>query len=197
MPTITERDETAEVTQHDYRYTRVVETAGRVVRVRVRRDNYPHQSFAVAEVLADDMTWTHLAAEAPNNWVHTTPRPTPMIHAATQLGEIAEHLVNRAAEILVPPPTTTVISPHVRNAVAALLTTTPGYIGEFRVTPEDIEWATTHGATLHIIEHDDGSVTFTKEHRDGCPFITTAGTRDCDDGCHFVHPADTDRRLRQ
>jgi hypothetical protein len=103
MPVIIERDESAGVTQDDYEYTRVVETAGRIVRVRVRRNYYPHQSYAVAEVLADDMTWTQLAVEPRNNWVHDTPRPCPMIHAASELGATADHLVHRAAEILARP----------------------------------------------------------------------------------------------
>jgi hypothetical protein len=98
------------------------------------------------------------------------------------------------AGILTPPPAM-ILSPHIRNAVAALLATTYGYTGELRVTSEDIEWATTHGGTLHIVEHDDGSVTFTKQHRDECPFVATAGVRDCDDECYFLHPADMDRPL--
>jgi len=58
-------EETAEVAKYRYHYTRVVETIGRVVRVRIERGVRPSQSHAVAEVLADTMTWTHLAHEVP------------------------------------------------------------------------------------------------------------------------------------
>jgi hypothetical protein len=137
------------------------------------------------------MTWTHLADEAPNNWVHDTPSPSPMVHAATELGPLADRLVHRAAEILAPPTTS---SHHVLDAVSALLATAYGYDGERRIDPDEIEWAITHGGTLHVIEHGDGSVTFTKRHRDDCPFVTSAGTQECGDGCLFEHPADAERR---
>jgi hypothetical protein len=158
------------------------------VRIRITRGAAPVPSRAVAEVL-DGTAWTHLAYDSPDNWIATTPPPSSTVHVSNELGAVAERLIHRAAEILAPA-TTTVLSVHVRNAVAALLATTYGYTGELHVTPEDIEWATTHGGTLHVIEHDDGSVTFTKEHRDECPFITAAGTRDCDDECYYLHPAD-------
>ncbi|MGH3630603.1 MAG: hypothetical protein ACRDRL_24585 [Sciscionella sp.] len=128
----------------------------------------------VAEVLAADMTWTHLADEAPNNWVHDTPSPSPTVHAATELGALADRLVHRAADILSPP------------------TTSYGYDGERRIDPDEIEWAITHGGTLHVIEHGDGSVTFTKRHRDHCPFVTSAGTQECGDRCVFEHPLKND-----
>jgi hypothetical protein len=72
--------------------------------------------------------------------------------------------------------------------VSALLATTYRYDGEHRITPDDMAWATTHGGRLRVIEHDDGSVTFTKAHRDECPFITSAGTQDCDDECALTWP---------
>jgi hypothetical protein len=78
-------------------------------------------------------------------------------------------------------------------AVSALLTTTYGYNAERRITPDEIEWSMTYGGALHIIEHADGAVTFTKEHRNECPFITSAGAQECDDGCYFDHPADRQR----
>ncbi|WP_162830311.1 hypothetical protein [Amycolatopsis palatopharyngis] len=42
---------------------------------RIQRDFYRAQSCAVAEVLADDMTWTHLAADEPINWIDATTLP--------------------------------------------------------------------------------------------------------------------------
>jgi hypothetical protein len=183
---ITDLDESAGITRGRYHYTRVVSIAGRTVRARIQRDFYPQQSCAVAEVLAEDMTWTHLADDPPSNWIDNTPPPSPMIHAATELGPVAARLIGRATEILAPPPT--ILSPHVLQAVGALLATSYGYNAERRINPDDIAWASRHGGRFRIIEHHDGSVTFTKEHRDACPFLTSAGARDCDGECSFEPP---------
>jgi len=86
------------------------------------------------------------------------------------------------------------LSLHVHGAISALLATTYGYDAEHRIDPDDFAWAHAHGGVLHIIEHPDGGVTFTKAHRDDCPFITSAGMRDCDEECSFEHSADVERR---
>lgn len=88
------------------------------------------------------------------------------------------------------------MSPRVLDAVAALLGTVYGFDGERRVEPAEITWATTHGGGLRVFEHADGAVTFTKAHRDDCPFVTTEGTRDCDDECYYEHPTRLDGLLR-
>jgi hypothetical protein len=194
---MTERDEATGATATSYHHTRVVEFAGRTLRARVERDYYINQSFAVAEVLSDQMTWTSLAADAPSNWWHGTPRPSADVHAATALGPLTERLLSRAAEILAAPPTTQTISPHVHGAISALLAMTYGFDGEKRIDPDDIMWAYRHGGALHILEHPDGSVTFTKAHRDDCPFIATTGEHDCDDECVFPHPADVSQQATQ
>jgi hypothetical protein len=159
----------------------------------VERDRHVHRSRAVAEVLTDQMTWTHLTDDAPGNWWHTTQTPQADVDAATVLGPLAQRLLNRAAEVLAPPPPARILSTLVFEAVSALLATTHGYNGECRIDQEDIAWANTHGGALHIIEHDDGTVTFTKEHRDQCPFVISSGTQDCDEDCYFIHPADMDK----
>lgn len=197
MTAMTELDEAAGATATRYHYTRVVEIAGRTVRARVERDYYLNQSLAVAEVLNDRMTWTSLAADATGNWWHTTPSPRPVVHAATILAPLTERLLRRAAEILASPPTTLTLSPHVHSAISALLATSHGVDSECRIDPDDIARAYTHGGALHIIEHPDGSVTFTKHHRDDCPFITSAGAQECDEDCYFEHPADAKRRREQ
>ena len=183
-----DRDEAAGATAHRYHHTRVVEIAGRIVRARVERDFYLDQSLAVAEVLNDHTTWTSLAADAPNNWWHDTPAPGLDIHAAGILGPLTERLLHRAAAILASPPSTQTLSPHVHGAISALLATSYGFDAEHRVDPDDIDWAYAWGGTLHIIEHPDGTVTFTKAHRDDCPFITSTGTQDCDEDCDFPRP---------
>lgn len=103
-----------------------------------------------------------------------------MIHAATELGATADHLTHRAAEILAPPSITP--AHGMFCAVSALLATTHGYNAEHRITPDEIDWATTHGGTLHIIEYADGNVTFTKNHRDECSFITSGAARNATTG---------------
>jgi hypothetical protein len=169
--------------QPRYRYTRVTQITGRTVRARIERGCYLDESLAVAEMLTDHSTWTTLAADAPANWWHTTPPPSAEVHAAAILGPLAGPLLHHATEILASPPITQTLSPHLHRAISALLATSYGYNAERRIDPDDILWATTHGGALHIIEHPDGSITFTKAHRDDCPFLTSKGTQDCDDEC--------------
>ncbi|MFE5565042.1 hypothetical protein ACFQ68_08625 [Amycolatopsis japonica] len=85
---------------HGYSLTRVVRNGPYRVRVQVYRDSYVFQSYAVAEVLADNMTWTPLASEDPMTWFDSTARPSGPVHVDTELGDIAENLVHRAAHIL-------------------------------------------------------------------------------------------------
>jgi hypothetical protein len=181
LATITALDDSGGVTQHRYHYTRTVRIAGHTVRARVVRDFYPQQSCAVAEVLADTMTtWTHLADDDPCNWFATTPSPRPTLHTAAELGAIAEQLLHRAAEILTPP--TEPLPPHVLDAVSALLATTRRYDGEHHITAEEITWAQDNGGPLHILTHQDGSVTLTKAHLATCRFLTSNGAQNCAHG---------------
>ncbi len=100
-PRVTELDEGASCDKHRYSYTRIVRIGGHRVRAHIQRDFYDFQSYAVAEVLADNMTWTHLATNDPVNWIYNTPSPTQgPIHCATELGHLADILINRAAAIL-------------------------------------------------------------------------------------------------
>ena len=184
-----ERDQDAGATSTRYHYTRVVEIAGRTVRARLERGVYLNHSGAVAEVLTDQTDWSTLAADDLNNWWHDTPPPSVDVDAAAVLGPIAERLLHRAAEILAAPPPTVTLSPHLYRAVSALLATSSGYNAECRIDPNDMTWATDNGGTLHIFEHPDGSVTFTKAHRDGCPFVASKGGQDCDDECYFDFPS--------
>ncbi|ANZ35977.1 hypothetical protein BBK82_07705 [Lentzea guizhouensis] len=196
---MTERDETTGTSPQHYHHTRTVEIAGRTVRAHVERGHYlTTTSRAVAEVLNDQMTWTMLAAEATSEWWYNTPAPGPDIDdPARFLGPVTERLLQRAATILAAPPTTHTLSPHLHGAISALLATSYGYDAEHRIEPDDITWAYTHGGALHIIEHPDGSVTFTKHHREDCLFNTSRGAQECDDDCYFTHPADAEREARR
>ncbi|WP_309114707.1 hypothetical protein [Saccharothrix sp.] len=188
---IVERDETAETHRDYYRLVRTVEITGRTVRATVHRDFYAEQSLAHVEMINDYGTWTHLADEPTVEWWYDTPHPRTDLTADTFLGKTAERLIRRAAAILAPPTTSApALTPHLLDAISALLANAHGYDSQHRVDPDDITWATTHGNRLHIIQHDDGSVTFTQAHRDDCPFITTTGTQECDEDCYLPHAAD-------
>ena len=80
-----------------YELTRVHHHNDRVIRIRIHRDSYAHQSSAVAEVLTPELTWTELAHVLPTHWHHTTPyrtgNPAP-------LEPLAEQLLTRAVAIL-------------------------------------------------------------------------------------------------
>ncbi|UOZ03414.1 hypothetical protein [Amycolatopsis sp. WQ 127309] len=191
--TMTERDSAAGATSTRYHYTRVVAMAGRTVRACVERDYYLGHSCAVVEVLNDQMTWTSLASDAPSNWWYDTPTPTHHLDASAVLGRLADDLLYRAARIVALPPTPLAMSPRVHGAISALLATTYRFDGERRIEPDEVTWACERGGALHIFEHGSGAVTFTKAHRDDCPFITSSGARDCDDECVFPDPASSSR----
>jgi hypothetical protein len=191
---ITQRDEAAVATGNGYRYDRTVEIAGRIVRARIERHFYHSYSLAVVDMINDEKSWTRVVEDLACPWWNTTPTPSAHLDAAAVLGPVGEELLRRAATVLTPVPTPPTLSPHVLDAVSALLATTYRYDGEQRITPDDMTWASTHGGTLHIVEHTDGSVTFTKAYRDECPFITSSGSQDCDDECDVDDPADARRR---
>ena len=191
---ITHRDEAAVATGNGYRYDRVVEIAGRIVRARIERQHYHSYSLAFVDMINDAKSWTRVVEDLACQWWDATPAPRNDVDAAAVLGPVADQLLRRAATILAPAPTPAALSDHVLDAVSALLATTYRYDGEHRITSDDMAWATTHGGRLHIIEHADGSVTFTKAHRDECPFVTSSGTQDCDDECDVEDPTDARRR---
>ncbi|RLK24713.1 hypothetical protein DER29_2644 [Micromonospora sp. M71_S20] len=70
---------------------------GHRLRVRIRRDSYQRQSYALVEVLTPGLTWTNLADEPASAWHPATPyrSPTP-----TPLESFAERLFQRAVVIL-------------------------------------------------------------------------------------------------
>ncbi|GGN23841.1 hypothetical protein GCM10011609_76940 [Lentzea pudingi] len=192
---IIDHDQDAGATSQRYHYTRVTEIHGHTVRARIQRGIYNNvNSGAVAEIRANGMSWSTLTAAGIDSWWYDTPKPSPDIDPAAVLGPLAEQLLCGAAEILASPPAMPTLSVHLYRAINGLLAISGGFTDEARIDPDDIAWAYAHGGALHIIEHPDGSVTFTKAHRDDCPFLTSAGARDCDDECDFPHPADTTHR---
>ncbi|MBB5157443.1 hypothetical protein [Saccharopolyspora phatthalungensis] len=99
-------DETTTGNNHTYVYIRTVRTpTGSTVRATVHRDFYPHQSFALAQVLTHDMTWTDLTFEPPEQWWDTTPVPRDKhLDTVAELAPIAEKLIDRALIIIGDPP---------------------------------------------------------------------------------------------
>lgn len=172
-----------------YHYTRTVEINDRTIRARIERGIYNTNSGALAEVRTGDSTWSTLVADGINNWWYDTPQPSPDVDAATVLSPLADQVLRKATGILASPPVMPTLSLHLYGAISALLATSSGFNGEVRIDPDDITWAYAHGGALHVIEHPDGSVTFTKSHREDCPYLITAGAHECDGDCDFPHPA--------
>jgi hypothetical protein len=69
-----------------------------VIRVRIKRDFYVAQSFAVVEVLAADWTWTDLVNEPAINWHGKTSQAGVTTEA--RLLTMAEDLAKRAEVVL-------------------------------------------------------------------------------------------------
>src|SRR5260370_23579210 len=70
-------DESAGQSGQGYSLTRVYTIGGDVVRCRIERDYYASQSFAVAEVLAADRTWTVLVTHPASAWHGSTAVRSP------------------------------------------------------------------------------------------------------------------------
>ncbi|MCZ7478870.1 hypothetical protein [Micromonospora sp. WMMC273] len=84
-------------TAGDYSYTRVCRMPeGFTVRVRIKRDSYKTQSFAVVEVLTPGLTWTDLASEDASVWYDDSPRTNGL----KAMEQIAGRLLTRATTIL-------------------------------------------------------------------------------------------------
>ncbi|MGF7234400.1 MAG: hypothetical protein ACQSGP_05505, partial [Frankia sp.] len=86
--------------------TRVYRIGDDTVRVRIFRDHYPDQSYALADVLRPNREWTNLATNPPSGWHHTTRPAHP--NDTTAFSGLADRLAARAATILAaaPPPAT-------------------------------------------------------------------------------------------
>jgi hypothetical protein len=71
------------------------------IRVRIRRDSYPKQSWALAEVLTPGLTWTGLVSEPVDTWHDRTNLPANQSRLLLpMLEEIADSLAQRAVTVL-------------------------------------------------------------------------------------------------
>ena len=95
-------DETTDTATNHYRLTQTHQIDGHAVRVRVHRDFYPHQSWATAEVLTPQLTWTELATTPASDWHPSTPATvgTASSDGPDYLRPVADHLTQRAQRLL-------------------------------------------------------------------------------------------------
>lgn len=100
--TVIEVDTTIGRTTNDGpRITRIYLSGQHTVRVRIARDFYQIQSYAQAEVLTQELTWTVLCEQPPQQFFDQSPLHGPNA-AATEafLLTLADDLARRAAQIL-------------------------------------------------------------------------------------------------
>ncbi len=100
--TVTQIDTTIGRTTNDGpRITRIYRCGQHTVRVRIARDFYQIQSHALAEVLTQELTWTPLCEQPPEQFFDQSPLHGPNA-AATEafLLTLADDLARRAARIL-------------------------------------------------------------------------------------------------
>ncbi|MGW5789245.1 hypothetical protein ACWEV3_01440 [Saccharopolyspora sp. NPDC003752] len=132
--------ETCRSTWDFYEYQRIARIADRTVRVRIHRYLDTSQSYAVAEVRTDNVTWTHLTDDAPENWLTATRHPrTSCISPTDELGHAADRLVHRAEAILANPPGVNLSTTELVATLDALFATTYGYNGEITIESDDIQ----------------------------------------------------------
>jgi hypothetical protein len=99
--TVTEIDTTIGRTTNDGpRITRIYHCGQHTVRVRIARDFYQTQSHALAEVLTQELTWTMLCEQPPQQFFDQTPLHGPNAATETFLLTLADDLARRAARIL-------------------------------------------------------------------------------------------------
>lgn len=168
-----------------YTYTRTVHLGPHTVQVRVKRSLLPDDSWAVAEILSADLTWTALAHSHSDHWFEHTDEPYG-VNAKAELNEIADDLIGRVTAIM---PSSTSVPQRSLDMMGTLLALACGDTGECVITPDEVRWAKEHGGPFRIVHLAGGSVLLTKAHRYDCPFLATAGTETCDGSCQPGQPA--------
>ena len=82
-----------------YSYIRTVHLGPYTVQVRVQRGLVPEDSYAVAELLSADLTWTALAHSHGDRWFEHTNEPCD-VDAKAELNEVADDLIRRVTAIM-------------------------------------------------------------------------------------------------
>lgn len=173
-------DESLNATEGYYTLLRIMHLGPHTVRVRVHREVEVEPCFAAAEVLSGDMTWTPLVMHHPDHWFDRTATPFKHINVQTELGPLADDLMQRVTTILVK---RIALPEHVMDVVGALLAVAYGSTGEHVITPDDVRWAKANGGPFRAIDRQDGSVLLTKAHRYDCPLLTSECDIPCDGKC--------------
>ena len=82
-----------------YSYIRTVHLGPYTVQVRVQRGLVREDSYAVAELLSADLTWTALAHSHGDRWFEHTNEPYD-VDAKAELNEVADDLIRRVTAIM-------------------------------------------------------------------------------------------------
>jgi hypothetical protein len=112
-------DSAAHVDSQAYRYELIFALGRRVLRVRVKRDHYPQQSYATGEMLSDVGTWIRMLSEPVESWYPGT--PTHTLVTSTVGGVPGQH--TKVMQVL--EPTATAVMARLCSVVAHLDGLTP------------------------------------------------------------------------
>ena len=168
-----------------YFYRRTVHLGQYTVRARVRRGGRSDDSWAVAEILNADLTWTELASSDGSRWYKHTAQYN--VNPKDELDKVADDLIQRVMAIIIP--SSASIPQLALDVIGALLADAYGSTGERVITADDMRWAKGHGGPFRLLHRPDGSVLLTKAHRYDCPLLATAGAHACDGLCQPVPSA--------
>lgn len=93
-------DTTFRIGSQDYQLTEIHHLGGHIVRVDIRRDAYPQQSWAHAQILSTTKQWTTLVTAPVPDWYERSPGPWQLREVPPLLGRLATQLRERAQRIL-------------------------------------------------------------------------------------------------
>jgi hypothetical protein len=93
-------DTTFRTGYQDYQLTEIHHIDGHIVRIDIRRDGYPEQSFARVQILAITKQWTTLATAPVGEWHEHTPGPSRLGGVPPIVRRLATRLRERAERIL-------------------------------------------------------------------------------------------------
>jgi hypothetical protein len=93
-------DTTFRTGAQDYQLTEIHHLGEHIVRVDIRRDGYPQQSFARVQILAATKQWTTLVTAPVPDWYAQTPGPRRLLGVPAPFRRLAAQLRERAERIL-------------------------------------------------------------------------------------------------
>lgn len=93
-------DTTFRTGYQDYQLTEIQHLDGHTVRVDIRRDGYPEQSWARVQILSATKEWTTLATAPVGEWYERSPGPSRLGGIPLIVRCLAMKLRERAERIL-------------------------------------------------------------------------------------------------